>query len=107
VARQAGEAQQRLDCLPAWQETSFFDERERAALAWAESVPLVSQTGVPDAVFEEASKQFSDKELVDLTLIVAVMNAWNRLAISFRHGPVARPERKNAETGAAADRPRE
>jgi AhpD family alkylhydroperoxidase len=89
-ARQAGVAQQRLDCLPVWQETSFFDERERAALAWAESVTLVSQTGVPDTVYEEASKQFSERDLVDLTLAVAVMNAWNRLAISFRHGPAAR-----------------
>jgi AhpD family alkylhydroperoxidase len=89
-ARQAGETQQRLDCLPVWRETSFFDDRERAALAWAESVTLVSQTGVPDAVYEEARKQFSDRDLVDLTLVVAVMNAWNRLAVSFRHGPAAR-----------------
>lgn len=92
-ARQAGEGQQRLDCLPVWRETPFFDDRERAALAWAESVTLVSQTGVPDAVFEEARKHFAEKELVDLTLIVAVMNAWNRMAISFRQGPLARPEK--------------
>jgi AhpD family alkylhydroperoxidase len=89
-ARKAGEDQQRLDCLPVWRETSFFDDRERAALAWAESVTLVPQTGVPDATYEETRKQFSEKELVDLTLIVATMNAWNRIAISFRHGPVAR-----------------
>jgi AhpD family alkylhydroperoxidase len=91
-AWQAGEAQQRLDCLPVWRETSFFDDRERAALAWAESVTLVPQTGVPDAVYEEARKHFSEKELVDLTLVVAVINALNRMAISFRHGPVARRE---------------
>jgi AhpD family alkylhydroperoxidase len=91
-ARQAGEAQQRLDCLPVWRETSFFDDRERAALAWAESVTLVAQTGVPDAVYEEARNHFSEKDLVDLTLIVAVTNAWNRMAISFRHGPVPRRE---------------
>ncbi len=89
-ARKAGEDQQRLDCLPVWRETSFFDGRERAALAWAESVTLVSQTGVPDATYEETRKQFSEKELVDVTLIVAAMNAWNRLAISFRHAPSAR-----------------
>ena len=89
-ARQAGETQQRLDCLVVWRETSFFDDRERAALAWTESVTLVSQTGVPDDVFEAARLQFSDKELVDLTLIVATINAWNRIAISFRHGPAAR-----------------
>lgn len=91
-ARKAGEGQQRLDCLPVWRETPFFADRERAALAWAESVTLVPQTGVPDAVFEEARKYFGEKELVDLTLIVSVMNAWNRMAISFRQGPLARPE---------------
>lgn len=90
-ARQAGESQQRLDCLPVWRETSFYDARERAALAWAESVTLVSQTGVPDAMYEEARQCFSEKELVDLTLIISVINAWNRIAISFRHGPIARP----------------
>jgi AhpD family alkylhydroperoxidase len=91
-ARQAGEVQQRLDCLPVWRETTFFDERERAALAWAEAVTLVAQTGVPDPVYEEARKHFSEKELADLTLIVAIINAWNRMAISFRQGPAARAE---------------
>lgn len=89
-ARQAGVSQQRLDCLPVWKETTFFNERERAALAWAESVTLVSQTGVPDEVYEEARRHFSDKELVDLTLIISVINAWNRIAVSFRHGQSAR-----------------
>jgi AhpD family alkylhydroperoxidase len=91
-ARKAGETQQRLDCLPVWRETPFFDDRERAALAWAESVTLVPQTGVPDSVFEEAKAHFSEKELVDLTLIVAVMNAWNRMAIGFRTEPRPRAE---------------
>jgi AhpD family alkylhydroperoxidase len=89
-ARKAGEGQQRLDCLPVWRETPFFDDRERAALAWAESVTLVSETGVPDDVFEEVRQHFSEKDLVDLTLIVSLMNALNRIAISFRQGPVAR-----------------
>ena len=89
-ARQAGETQQRLDCLPVWRETSFFDEQERAALAWAESVTRLAETGVPDAVFEQAKAQFNEKELVDLTLIISVMNAWNRMAISFRQGPALR-----------------
>jgi AhpD family alkylhydroperoxidase len=83
-ARQAGETQQRLDCLPVWRDTSFYDDRERAALAWAESVTLVHDTGVPDEAYAEVRKQFNDRELVDLTLMIAVMNAWNRLAISFR-----------------------
>jgi AhpD family alkylhydroperoxidase len=91
-ARRAGETQQRLDGLPVWRETPFFDARERAALAWAESVTLVSQTGVPDSVFEGVKAHFSEKELVDLTLIVAVMNAWNRMAISFRTEPRPRAE---------------
>jgi AhpD family alkylhydroperoxidase len=89
-ARHAGETQQRLDCLPVWRETPLFDDRERAALGWAESVTLVSQTGVPDAAFEEVRRQFSERDAVDLTLIVATMNAWNRIAISFRQGPAAR-----------------
>jgi AhpD family alkylhydroperoxidase len=94
-ARKVGETQQRLDCLPVWRETALYDDRERAALAWAESVTRVSETGVPDAVFEEVHKHFSDRDLVDLTLIVAVMNAWNRMAISFRHGPSPRHEAKD------------
>ncbi len=92
-ARRAGEIQQRLDCLPVWRETPFFDDRERAALAWAESVTLVPQTGVPEADFEQVRRHFSDKDLVDLTLVIAVMNAWNRIAISFRQGPVHRAAR--------------
>lgn len=91
-AREAGETQQRLDCLPVWRETSFFDDRERAALAWAESVTMVAQTGIPDEPYSEVRKHFSEKDLVDLTLIISVMNAWNRMAISFRQGPTARLE---------------
>ncbi|QDT75374.1 hypothetical protein I41_45840 [Lacipirellula limnantheis] len=64
----------------------------RATLAWAESVTLVSQTGVPDDVFEELGRHFSDQEIVDLTVIVASMNAWNRMEISFRQGPARRAE---------------
>jgi AhpD family alkylhydroperoxidase len=86
-ARQAGEVQQRLDCLPVWRETTFYDDRERAALAWAESVTLVPQTGIPDSAYDEVRPHFSEKDLVDLTLIIAVMNAWNRMGISFRQGP--------------------
>jgi AhpD family alkylhydroperoxidase len=89
-ARAAGESQQRLDCLPVWRETEFYNDRERAALAWAESVTLVSQTGVPDAAFDEVQRHFTEKEIVDLTLIIASMNAWNRIAISFRQGPTKR-----------------
>jgi AhpD family alkylhydroperoxidase len=89
-AREHGETQQRLDCLLVWRETTFYDDRERAALAWAETVTNVSHTGIPDDAYEEAKKQFSDKDLVDLTLIISVMNAWNRIAIGFRQGPAKR-----------------
>lgn len=83
-ARSSGESEQRLYGLNAWRETPFYTERERAALAWTEAVTLVSETHVPDEVYEAAREQFSEKELVDLTLAVIAINAWNRLAISFR-----------------------
>lgn len=86
-ARALGETEQRLYELDAWRETPFYTERERAALAWTEAVTLVSETHVPDAVYDEVRKQFSEKEIVDLTLVVATINAWNRLAISFRSVP--------------------
>lgn len=83
-ARAAGETEQRLYALSAWEEAPFFTERERAALAWTEAVTLVARSRVPDAVFGQARKHFSDKELSDLTLAVIAINGWNRLAISFR-----------------------
>jgi AhpD family alkylhydroperoxidase len=86
-ARAAGETEQRLYALDAWRETPFYDDRERAALAWTESVTLVSQTHVPDAVYDEVREHFSEQEVVDLTYIVAAINAWNRLAIALRSVP--------------------
>jgi AhpD family alkylhydroperoxidase len=83
-ARVNGETEQRLYAVVVWREAPFFTERERAALAWTEAVTLVSQEQVPDNVFEIARKEFSDKELVDLTMAVIAINGWNRLAISFR-----------------------
>ena len=82
--RALGEDEQRLYSLDAWRETPFYTERERAALEWAESVTRVADTGVADDVFENARRRFSETELVDLTLAIATINAWNRLAISFR-----------------------
>jgi AhpD family alkylhydroperoxidase len=82
--RAIGEGEQRLYSLDAWRETPFYTERERAGLAWAESVTRVAETHVPDDAYEEARRHFSEAELVDLTLAVATINAWNRLAISFR-----------------------
>ncbi|SLN23161.1 Carboxymuconolactone decarboxylase family protein [Roseovarius albus] len=91
-ARQAGETQQRLDCLTVWHEVPFFDDAEKAALAWAEAVTLIAESGASDSVYDALSPHFSEKQIVDLTLIIAQMNAWNRLAISFQHLPDARPE---------------
>ena len=86
-ARAAGETEQRLYALDGWRETPFYDDRERAALAWIEAVTLVAQTHVPDSVYEDTKKHFSDQEIVDLTYLAATINAWNRLAISLRAVP--------------------
>ena len=88
-ARARGEAEQRLYALDAWRETPFFSERERAGLAWAETVTLVAETHVPDEAFEHARQHFTEKELVDLTLAIVAINDWNRLAIAFRKVPGA------------------
>jgi AhpD family alkylhydroperoxidase len=85
-ARAAGETEQRIYALSAWRETPFFSDRERAALAWAETVIHISG-GVSDAVYGEARQHFSEKELVDLTWAVVAINGWNRIAISFRSVP--------------------
>jgi AhpD family alkylhydroperoxidase len=82
-ARQRGETEQRLYLLNAWRETSLFSARERAALAWTEALTFVAETRVPDDVYDDAHAQFSDRELMDLTLAVAAINSWNRIAISF------------------------
>jgi len=83
-ARAAGETEQRLHLLAAWREAPFYSDRERAALAWTEAVTLVSETRVPDEVFEEARRHFSEEELVNLTWAVVTINGWNRVAIAFR-----------------------
>ncbi len=86
-ARANGETEQRIYALPAWRETPFFSERERVALAWAEALTAVSDGHVPDEVYLQAREFFGEKELVDLTLVVTTINAWNRIAISFRSVP--------------------
>ena len=86
-ARAAGETEQRLYALSAWRETPFFTDRERAALAWAEAVTLVAEGHVPDDVYEQAKQQFSEEELVNLTMAVVTINGWNRLTIAFRAVP--------------------
>jgi AhpD family alkylhydroperoxidase len=83
-ARQAGETEQRIYALSAWRETPFFSDRERAALEWTEALTLLAETHVPDEVYEHVSRHFNEAELVALTFAVVVINAWNRLAVSFR-----------------------
>ncbi len=85
--RDLGETEQRIDCLVVWREVPFYDERERAALEWAEAVTRIEDTHAPDSVYEYVAEQFPEKELVDLTWVIANMNLWNRIAIGFRRLP--------------------
>jgi AhpD family alkylhydroperoxidase len=101
-ARAAGETEQRLYALSAWRETPFFSERERAALAWTEAVTQIADDHVSDELYAQARQVFDERELVDLTLAVVVINGWNRLAIAFRppvggYRPSARRDGQPAE----------
>ena len=85
-----GQKVEKLALVQAWAEAgNLFDERERAALAWAEMVTRVAETGVPDEAYEAAHTVFEERELVDLTIAIGLMNAYNRMAISFRNPPQA------------------
>ena len=86
-ARARGETEQRLYGLSVWRETPYYTDRERAALAWTEAVTLVHDGHVPDEVYAEARSQFSEQELIALTVAVIAINAWNRLAIAVRTVP--------------------
>jgi AhpD family alkylhydroperoxidase len=83
----AGETAQRMYSLDAWRECPYYTDRERAALAWTEAVTLITNGHAPDAVYEAVRPHFSEKELADLTLAVATINAWNRLSIAGRITP--------------------
>ena len=85
--RAIGENEQRLYSLDAWEESPYYTERERAALAWTDAVTRVAATHVPDEVYENVRQHFSEKELGDLTVAIATINAWNRLAIAGRTTP--------------------
>ncbi len=87
--RSIGENEQRLYSLDAWREGPFYSDRERAALAWTEAVTLIASEHVPDSVYEEVRPHFTEKELADLTVAIATINAWNRIAISSRMEPGA------------------
>jgi AhpD family alkylhydroperoxidase len=86
-ARRAGESERRLYAIAVWRDSGFFNPRERAALGWAEAVTLLAESHVPDDVYQLAKAQFSEAELVDLTMAVTTINSWNRLAVSFRQTP--------------------
>jgi AhpD family alkylhydroperoxidase len=83
-ARKLGETPTRLYLLDAWHESNLYSDRERAALAWAESLTNISTTHAPDEVYEQARRQFSEKTLADLSIAIAMINAWNRLSIGMR-----------------------
>jgi AhpD family alkylhydroperoxidase len=109
--RAAGENEQRLYGLDAWAESPYYEDRERAALAWTEAVTRVADGHVPDAVFEEARRFFSEAELANLTLCIVAINGWNRLNIAFRTpagtyqpAPKAKSEPRGEPVGAGVSR---
>ena len=85
-ARKNGETEERLLLLDAWRESSFYTERERAALAWTEALTFVHETGAPDDVYDSLQAHFDEKELIQLTLLIGAINAFNRLNVGF-HAP--------------------
>src|SRR5437660_11273881 len=89
-ARKQGETEQRLYLLNAWRESPVYTDRERAALAWTEAVTLISETHAPDEVYNDVRAQFSEAETVNLTMLIATINVWNRISISFRSVPPVR-----------------
>jgi AhpD family alkylhydroperoxidase len=95
-ARAAGETEQRLYTISAWHETPFFTPRERAALAWTEAITRLSQAAVPESLFHATREHFSEKEMVDLTLVIIGINGWNRLAAPFGSLPGVYQPKKSA-----------
>ena len=83
--RKDGESEQRIYLLSAWRESPLYSPRERAALAWTDAVTRIAETQAPDDVYEEIRRHFDEKEIVDLTTLVGMINLWNRLAISLRY----------------------
>ncbi len=85
--RAEGESEERLYLLDAWRESPNYSDRERAALAWTEAVTLIADGHVPDELYNEVRQQFSEDDLVKLTLALVAINGWNRFAIAFRAAP--------------------
>jgi len=86
-AREAGEDQQRLDVVAAWRDTKFFTEKERAALQWAERLTMVAREHPSEEEYQELLRHFDEKELVNLTLVISTINAWNRISIGLGAEP--------------------
>jgi AhpD family alkylhydroperoxidase len=105
-ARADGESEERLYLLSTWREAPDYSERERAALDWTEAVTLIADGHVPDDVYRSVSQQFTEKEMVDLTMAVVAINGWNRLSISFRVLPAKHQvvKRENGRTNAGSPR---
>ena len=102
-ARANGETEQRLYALNAWRETPFFNDRERAALAWTESLTLLHQGHVPDEAFAEVRQHFTEEEIVNLSLAIVAINSWNRLMVAFRAVPGRYRPAPRSTTAAAQD----
>jgi len=100
-ARAHGETEQRLYGLTAWRETPFYTDTERAALAWTEALTLINETHAPDDVYEEVRRHFSEVEIVNLTMAIATINGWNRLALGFRMVPGTYEPKASLERQAA------
>lgn len=83
-ARQQGESELRILMLDAWRESSLYTARERAALEWTEALTRLTETGAPDAAYEAVKREFGDEEVVALTLLITMINAWNRIGVGFR-----------------------
>ncbi len=83
-ARKLGEREERIYLLDAWRESSLYTERERAALAWTECLTRLPEAGAPDEIYAQMQAQFTDAEIVDLTLAIGAINAWNRIGVGFR-----------------------
>lgn len=96
-ARKAGISQQKLDVLAAWRESPAFDDGERAALGWAEALTRIETTGVPDGDYENLATVFTERERVELTLVITTINTWNRLAVGFRAEHPVRQETPTAD----------
>lgn len=89
-----GEDMQRIVMLDVWRETRLYSDRERAAIEWTEALTLVSEDRVPQEVYERVRRQFEEKELVELSMVIIAINAWNRLSIGFRHPQPGSYERR-------------